>query len=391
MLPSMEASTVALGVLGLAAAGVLGWMAGALGTRAKLADARGRASAAAAELDRREAEERDRRAVQDLILGSMQEGVLLFDASLETAFANDALERHLGSRPEAAGQLFPPDLREAVRRVAASSDTSTEPDTLEIERSATARWLRVTVAPAGEGAVLMVVTDVTDARRIDTVRRDFVANASHELKTPAASIQAAAETLRAVADDDPDAVSRFAAQLEREARRLSRIVADLLDLSRLESGSELTERVQVDAIVREEAERFVDAGREAGVHVTVRAPAPASITGSARDLSLLVRNLIDNAVRHTPAGGTVEIAVEAGEHEAVLTVHDTGVGIPARDLPRVFERFYRVDRARSRETGGTGLGLSIVRHVAENHGGSVGVASELGAGTTFTVRLPSPA
>jgi two-component system sensor histidine kinase SenX3 len=385
----MEASTVALGVLGLAAAAVLGWVIGALGTRAKLADVRGRASAAEAELERRETAERDRRAVQDLILGSMQEGVLLFDASLETAFANDALERHLGSRPGAAGQLFPPDLREAVRRVATSSDASMEPVTLEVERSATARWLRVTVAPAGEGAVLMVVTDVTDARRIDTVRRDFVANASHELKTPAASIQAAAETLRAVADDDPDAVSRFAAQLEREARRLSRIVADLLDLSRLESGSELTERVRVDAIVREEAERFDDAGREAGVHITVRAPGPAPVTGSARDLSLLIRNLIDNALRYTPPGGEVEIDVKAYPDEVTLMVRDTGVGIPVRELPRVFERFYRVDRARSRETGGTGLGLSIVRHVAENHGGTVSVTSELGAGSTFTVQLPS--
>ena len=388
MLPiDMEAATIALGVLVLAAAASLGWVIGSLGTRAKLADVRGQAAAAAAELERREAAERDRRAVQDLILGSMQEGVLLFDASLETAFANDALERHLGSRPASVGQLFPPDLREAVRRVAMSSETVT----LEVERSAPIRWLRVTAASAGEGAVLMVVTDVTDARRIETVRRDFVANASHELKTPAASIQAAAETLRAVSDDDPDAVSRFAAQLEREAMRLSRIVADLLDLSRLESGSELTERVRIDAIVREEAERIDDAGREAGVRVTVRAPAPASVAGSARDLSLLVRNLIDNAVRYTPPGGTVEIAVEAHDQQLALTVRDTGVGIPARELPRVFERFYRVDRARSRETGGTGLGLSIVRHVAENHGGSVEVRSELGTGSTFTVRLPSSA
>ena len=388
MLPiDMEAATIALGVLVLAAAASLGWVIGSLGTRAKLADVRGQAAAAAAELERREAAERDRRAVQDLILGSMQEGVLLFDASLETAFANDALERHLGSRPASVGQLFPPDLREAVRRVAMSSETVT----LEVERSAPIRWLRVTAASAGEGAVLMVVTDVTDARRIETVRRDFVANASHEIKTPAASIQAAAETLRAVSDDDPDAVSRFAAQLEREAMRLSRIVADLLDLSRLESGSELTERVRIDAIVREEAERIDDAGREAGVRVTVRAPAPASVAGSARDLSLLVRNLIDNAVRYTPPGGTVEIAVEAHDQQLALTVRDTGVGIPARELPRVFERFYRVDRARSRETGGTGLGLSIVRHVAENHGGSVEVRSELGTGSTFTVRLPSSA
>ena len=388
MLPiDMEAATIAFGVLGLVAAAVLGWVFGALGARSKLADVRGRASAAAAELERRATTERDRRAVQDLILGSMQEGVLLFDTSLGTAFANDALERHLGSRPEAAGQLFPPDLREAVRRAAKSQD----PITLEVERSSPTRWLRVTVAPAGEGSVLLVVTDVTDARRIETVRRDFVANASHELKTPAASMQAAAETLRAVAAEDPGAVPRFAAQLERQAMRLSRIVADLLDLSRLESGSELHDRVRVDAIAREEVERFDDAGREAGVHIVVRAATPASVAGSARDLSLLVRNLIDNAVRYTPSGGTVEIAVEVDGSEVTLTVRDTGVGIPARELPRVFERFYRVDRARSRGTGGTGLGLSIARHVAENHGGSVEVASELGTGTTFTVRLPSSA
>jgi signal transduction histidine kinase len=127
------------------------------------------------------------------------------------------------------------------------------------------------------------------------------------------------------------------------------------------------------------------------VSISVRAPQPATVAGSARDLSLLVRNLIDNAVRYTPPGGTVDIEVDANDGEVTLSVRDTGVGIPARDLPRVFERFYRVDRARSRGTGGTGLGLSIVRHVAENHGGSVEVSSELGTGSTFTVRLPTRA
>ncbi|MET0801323.1 MAG: ATP-binding protein, partial [Actinomycetota bacterium] len=220
-------------------------------------------------------------------------------------------------------------------------------------------------------------------------RRDFVANASHELKTPAASIQAAAETLRAVADADPEAVTRFAAQLEREARRLSRIVADLLDLSRLEAGSELGEPVRLDVIVREEAERSDDAAREAGVELQVDAARAAPMTGSARDLSLLVRNLIDNAVRYTPPGGRVDAHVDAGDDGVTLSVADTGVGIPTLELPRVFERFYRVDRARARGTGGTGLGLSIVKHVAENHGGTVSVESELGVGTTFTVRLPA--
>jgi two-component system sensor histidine kinase SenX3 len=239
--------------------------------------------------------------------------------------------------------------------------------------------------------VLVVVTDVTAARRLERVRRDFVANASHELKTPAASIQAAAETLLAVARDDPSAVPRFASQLEREAVRLSRIVADLLDLSRLESGSEVAEPVRLDMVVREEAERAGERAVETGVDLDVVSAGPVSVDGGVRDLSLLVRNLIDKAVRHTEAGGRV--TVETAEHtgRVTLTVTDTGVGIPARDLPRIFERFYRVDRARSRETGGTGLGLSIVRHVAENHGGSVAATSELGTGSSFVVTLPASA
>ena len=385
MLPvCMDTGAIAITVLGLVAVGGLGVLLGMLATRSRLDDARRRADEATSELARREEDVREERAVQDLILASMQEGVLLLDPDLRTAFANHALERHLGSRPTSASQLYPLDLREAVRQVALSS----APITVEVERSAPSRWLRVTATPAGEGSVLVVVTDITDARRIETVRRDFVANASHELKTPAASIQAAAETLRSVVDDDPRAVTRFSAQLEREALRLSRIVADLLDLSRLESGSELSEVVRLDALVREEAERYEDQAREANVRLTVEAPAPATVRGAARDLSLLVRNLIDNAIRYTRPGGAVDIRVAESSEGVTLTVSDSGIGIPVRDLPRVFERFYRVDRARSRETGGTGLGLSIVRHVAENHGGSVSVTSELGAGSMFVVRLP---
>ena len=353
-------------------------------TRAKVEEARRHADSASVELARREESAREQRAVQDLILDSMQEGVLLLDPTLDTAFANVALERHLGSQPPSVAQLYPMDLREAVRQVASSSVAMT----VEVERAAPSRWLRVTATPAGEGSVLVVVSDITDERRVEAVRRDFVANASHELKTPAASIQAAAETLRSVAEDDPEAVPRFAVQLEREALRLSRIVADLLDLSRLESGSELNERVRLDALVREDAERYEDQAREASVRLTVDAEA-ATVRGAARDLSLLVRNLIDNAIRYTRPEGTVEVRVSERSGEVALSVCDSGVGIPVRDLPRVFERFYRVDRARSRETGGTGLGLSIVRHVAENHGGSVSVTSELGVGSTFTVQLPS--
>ena len=259
----------------------------------------------------------------------------------------------------------------------------------DIETGAPTRWLRVTATPAGtDGSVLAVIADVTEARRLDAVRRDFVANASHELKTPAASIQAAAETLLHVWQEDPAAVPRFAEQLEREAVRLSRIVADLLDLSRLESGSELQENVRLDVLVREETSRFEDAAVEAGLTMDIDVALVPPIRGSGRDLSLLVRNLLDNAIRYTKADGTITAAVAADNGSVVLRVIDTGSGIPSKDLTRVFERFYRVDRARSRETGGTGLGLAIVRHVAENHGGTVTVTSELGRGSTFEVRLP---
>jgi signal transduction histidine kinase len=324
------------------------------------------------------------RAVQDLILSTMQDGILLFDPAGTSAFANAALDQLMGSRPAGTAQLFPPSLRETVERTASERT----PASSLVEVGEPVRVLRVVVTPAGDdGSVLVVVRDVTEARRIDAIRRDFVANASHELKTPAASIQAAAETLRQAAADDPDAVAHFSAQIERQAVRLSRIVADLLDLSRLESGSELSERVPLHALVREEAQRAHDQAWETGLSLDVRAEEDVWVDGSARDLSLLIRNLIDNAIRYTRPGGSVTVRVTS-DGDALLTVSDTGVGIPAKDLPRVFERFYRVDRARSRETGGTGLGLSIVKHVAENHGGTVDVHSELGRGTTLTVRLP---
>ncbi len=328
-------------------------------------------------LSRQEHTAREEHQVQDLILGSMQEGVLLFDGAGNTAFANAALEQHLGGRPDGISQLYPPALREAVR----GAGTERRVVTVEFERGEPTRWLRATAAPAGgEGSVLLVVSDITETKRVEAVRRDFVANASHELKTPAASIQAAAETLVSVAARDPAAVPRFASQLEREALRLSRIVADLLDLSRLESGSELGQPVRLDALVREEAERFEERCRETGLSLEIDAPAPASVSGSARDLSLLVRNLVDNAIRYTRPGGRITVTVVPGGAVAELRVADDGLGIPTRDLPRVFERFYRVDRARSRETGGTGLGLAIVKHVAENHGGSVEVDERARAG-----------
>ena len=321
----------------------------------------------------------------DLVLSSMPEGVVLFDASGRTVFASASVERHLGTTPGTIDMLLPLPLREEVRR----SQLGRDAGSADAEVGSPTRWLRGTAVPVGDGAVLLVIRDVTEARRLDAIRRDFVANASHELKTPAATIQAAAETIGTATRDDPQVIPRFAAQLEREAVRLSRIVSDLLDLSRLESGSDLDETVALDVVLRDEGERFEDRASEAGIRLQVRADKVPTLHGSARDLALLVRNLVDNAIRYSKPGGAVDVTLAADTAGVVLSVSDTGLGIPQRELPRIFERFYRVDRARSRETGGTGLGLAIVRHVVENHGGAIDVRSELGRGSTFEVRLPT--
>ncbi len=378
----MNPAPIALGLLGLAAGSVLG----ALFVRRRLRDVERAAAWTREDLQRREQASVEERRVQDLILDTMEDGVLLFDDGWRTVFANRALERHLGSRPAAIAQLHPPALRRLARSVADSGEVATT----DVELGAPTRWLHVVAAPAGPGgSVLLVLADVTETKRLEEVRRDLIANASHELKTPIASIQAAAETL-VEASDDPAATARFAPQLQREAIRLGRIVTDLLDLSRLESGGDALERVRLNEIAAEEVERASAASAEAGISLTADLQA-AALAGSHRDLSLLVRNLLDNAIRYTGEGGDVRITSATDGHDVVLKVRDTGIGIPSRDLERVFERFYRVDPARSRETGGTGLGLSLAKHVAENHGGSVSIRSELGRGTEVEVRLPGAA
>jgi two-component system phosphate regulon sensor histidine kinase PhoR len=340
----------------------------------------------AAALENEMQETAEARRVRDLILSSMEEGILLAAPDGRVTFANPASERHLGSVPDRVTGLLPSSLRQAVARARDEGVTAS----IEAEVGTPVRALRGLAMPVeADGSVLVVVRDVTEAKRLESVRRDFVTNASHELKTPAAAVQAIAETLRGAARNDPSVVPRFAEQLEGEAIRLSRIVSDLLDLSRLESGSELEQVVRLDEITVEETSRFEAAASSAGLELTVDIHPTDGVRGSARDLSLLVRNLVDNAIRWTRSGGSVHVTVLARDHETCLEVSDTGIGIPSRELPRIFERFYRVDRARSRDRGGTGLGLSIVRHVAENHGGRVSVESELGRGTTFEVRLPA--
>lgn len=330
-------------------------------------------------------EAQEERRVRDLILSTMHDGVLLIGRDLDVAFANDAIGRHLPSVPGSLDAVLPLALRTAIQ----DSRERREPTSMLIETGVPARWLRGTITPAADEATLVVVRDVTQQRQLEAVRRDFVANASHELKTPAATIQAVAETLRQAAADDPAAIPHFASQLEREAVRLSRIVADLLDLSRLESGSALDDLVSLGAAAREEGQRLEETAVQAGVTLEILTEGERPVRGSQRDLALLARNLIDNAIRYSHGGGQVVVQVDSDGEEVTLRVSDKGIGIPSRDISRIFERFYRVDRARSRETGGTGLGLAIVKHVVENHGGTIEVASELGRGTTFRVKLPA--
>ena len=336
----------------------------------------------AQELGDRIAEVDGERRTLEAVLGALPQGTLLIGSDDRIVYANPALIALLGRTSGTVTEIVPFRIQEALRAARASGETVD----LEVEHGRPARTLQVLVAPFGDGRVLVVVTDVTDQRKVDEVRRDFVTNASHELKTPVASILAASETLQLAIDRAPERLPEFASRIEMSARSLARLVSDLLDLSRLEGSSPSFEEVDLESVVRSEVERVRTAAAESGVAIEVTT-APISVVGSEPDLALAVRNLVDNAIRYTDAGGTVTADLSEDEGDAVLSVADTGAGIPQRDIGRVFERFYRVDEARARETGGTGLGLSIVKHVVESHGGTVAVESELGVGSTFTIRL----
>ena len=320
--------------------------------------------------------------MRDSILSAMEDGVLLVEGE-RVQYVNPAAQRLLLGAATDLRTLSLPPLRLQVDRVRGRERGEAE----SIEMAVPPRLLRATAMRLGTSdRVLLVLRDVTEERRVEAMRRDFVADASHELKTPAAAIRAAAETLVRAMDEDPQAARRFVRQLERETERLAAIVSDLLDLSRLETERPELRPISLDRIVRTEVERFRARAGAAGVSLSAEV-GEVFVQGEEKGLTLLLDNLVDNAIRHTAPDGEVRVGVEARNGEVLLEVSDTGEGIPSRDLPRIFERFYRVDRARSRATGGTGLGLSIARHVVEQHGGRIEVDSELGRGTTFRVML----
>jgi two-component system sensor histidine kinase SenX3 len=242
------------------------------------------------------------------------------------------------------------------------------------------------VAP---GPVALVLTDVTEARRVEAVRRDFVANVGHELKTPVGALALLAEAVQGAADD-PETVQRFAARMSHEADRLARLMRELIDLSRLQGAEPLPELVPVavGTVVGEAVDRTHAAAAAKDIQLAVAAQPGLVVRGVEAQLATALTNLLANAVAYSPPGTTIAVGARARSGFAEIAVTDSGIGIPRSDRSRVFERFYRVDQSRASATGGTGLGLAIVKHVASNHGGAVTVWSEEGLGSTFTLRIP---
>ena len=310
-------------------------------------------------------------------------GVVVTAADGRVLFRNEAADALLGTR--ASDALAWRALSDLLGEAAAGHGGSRPLDLYGPPR----RTLSLTAVPLEDGAAAVTVEDVSDRKRLDAVRRDFVANVSHELKTPVAALGLLAETL--VAEDDHAVVQRLAERMQDEAFRVARIIDDLLDLSRLEAEETTRhESVKVHEVVRQAVDRVQPTAGLRSVRLAVADVARSwTVRGDRRQLVSALSNLLENAVKYSDDGSTVEIGSRTDGRDFELFVRDRGIGIPSRDLDRIFERFYRVDRGRGRDTGGTGLGLSIVRHIASNHGGEVAVESVEGEGSTFTLRLPA--
>ena len=360
-----------------------------------MADALNRAIAGLGQTIRTLTDERNR---SSAILTSMVEGVAVVAADEHILFCNEAFEQIL-ELPEgsSAGRTIVESLRQAelialVRQALSGAEELTgELEVGTVRR----RNFSVTAAPvraaSANGAVL-VLHDITELRRLERVRRDFVANVSHEFKTPLTAIQGFAETLLSGALEDVDNRHRFVEIIREHARRLARLTDDLLKLSRIEAGRlDLEMRpIRVEALVNNcvDTARLKAGPKEIHIHVDLQQNGLA-VRGDGTWLGEVLQNLLDNAVQYTPTGGKIGVLARSKGHDVIFTVIDNGIGIPESDLERIFERFYRVDSARSREAGGTGLGLAIARHIVDAHGGRIWVESAIGQGSRFHFSVPS--
>ena len=323
------------------------------------------------------------------LLETTDDAVLLVDAEGHILVANTVADALFGLAPPGStllAQTLSSDLdelyRSAVRR------------RMSVEREVTlsqpsSRTLHARIAPLDESEeYLIVLRELTELRRLERVRRDFVANVSHELRTPLTSIKAMAETLLEGARLDEEVAPRFLQTIMRESDRLVRLSADLLDLSRVEVRGIEKRPVDLAALVADVVGRLSAQAEKADITLANTIRSPLDVSADRDEMAQVLVNLLDNAIAYSPRGGVVTFSAQESPETVSISVADTGIGILSHDIPRLFERFYRADKARSRASGGTGLGLSIVKHIVENHGGTVGVESEYNKGSVFSFTLP---
>jgi two-component system sensor histidine kinase SenX3 len=322
------------------------------------------------------------------LLGALSTPALWLGRDDAVVWAHPALE---ALRVVRRGAVNSPEISKMVQRSRASDQPSARDLTVRRpgRRQAGVR-LRVQVAPMADGSVVVLVDDITEAERLDHARRDFVANVSHELKTPIGALALLAEAVHE-AQDDPQAVERFTTRMLAETRRLNSLLNDLMDLSRLEGVEPLQPMgpVDVDEVVAQACDDARSLAQDKEIAFLRGGISGLRVEGVPAQLATAVRNLIVNAVNYSSPSTKVAVTTGIADGSVTIAVTDQGMGIPPAELDRIFERFYRVDPARSRDTGGTGLGLSIVKHVCANHGGDCDVWSKVGEGSTFTIRLPA--
>jgi two-component system phosphate regulon sensor histidine kinase PhoR len=367
----------------------------ARGRTEELAEHQGELERLAGNMESTLDELRAERDMQKRILDAMREGVVVVDHEGRIVLLNPSVRAMLLIGTESVGKL----LIETVRRaeledlLALARHTNQEQE-VEIELPGLKpRRLLVHASPLSgdEAGFVVVFVDVTVLRRLESLRREFVANASHELRTPIAAVRSATETLRSGALEDVGAATRFVDIIDRNAQRLHNLVEDMLDLSKLESQEFKLkrDRVELGKVVPIVLALFRERAEKKGVRLVAELADALAIQGDPRALEHVLSNLVDNAVKYCPAGTRVVVRALRSGDRVSLVVADDGPGIPSEHLPRLFERFYRVDAGRSRELGGTGLGLSIVKHMVEAMRGSVSVESTVGKGSIFTVTLGS--
>ena len=350
-------------------------------------------NAAAANTERLVGQLRAERAQLEALLNASSDATVAVDASGAVAYLNDAARQLFGL--EGADAVDRPfievvrdhDLNDVLIAAARDGDRNVR----VVAYGAAQRWLQASAVPiegGGGWAALAVFHDLTEVRRLDSMRRDFISNVSHELRTPLAGIRAAAETLQEGALDDRPAAQEFLGHIQRETDRMTQLVEELLELSRIESGAApfAVEPVDAALLVQDTVRRFAQQAERAGLTLKSDAPAgPLPLVGDGERLERALGNLVANAIKFTPPGGEITLRAAAGDDEIRLSVADTGIGIEVDQQERVFERFYKADRGRG---SGTGLGLAIVKHIVRAHGGDVSLESRPGRGSTFTIRLP---